>query len=496
MTTLLVLTTGQTDVQLIIGDERREFDKGRCGELHDQLGKYPGAWQVKDAPLKRGRDRVSVFSEPPWVLCTPKLDAVLRWFGEDKPDTVLLLETCRRQIKSDPRFAGGVLERRLQTMGVRRVLRCAYLQGDERDLENRDVPADAIVRREVVNRIDRAVREALAGSEANRVVLATPGGIPEIKALVKEVVRLHAPKDAPKDAYPELLEVDDGARHDPPRPDRAISRLESDPIESYRARRHALDLIERGNLLGAWGAVRHLHDDENERRWTRVIEWLACFSSSLPMPEDCDLSVLTHRLMAVRAALRVELALRAEDIPRAVHGSVAFFEAAMWDHLGKHAARHPDGKRLFKLDPKHEDLVRRKESCQTTKAKEDRNRPFILQKTIDGTSWYWIDDTAICAIRIAKSYLELDGLTKLGQAVSSDIRELRNDVAHNEPTWELMKDARRRMTKASLWSEGGTFLTQPLVQDVLRELDERNPADLCADLISAVRSRLLEPPPG
>ncbi|MCC7157635.1 MAG: hypothetical protein IT161_23855, partial [Bryobacterales bacterium] len=89
-----------------------------------------------------------------------------------------------------------------------------------------------------------------------------------------------------------------------------------------------------------------------------------------------------------------------------------------------------------------------------------------------------------------------DGLTKLGQAVSSDIRELRNDVAHNEPTWELMKDARRRMTKASLWSEGGTFLTQPLVQDVLRELDERNPADLCADLISAVRSRLLEPPPG
>jgi len=36
--------------------------------------------------------------------------------------------------------------------------------------------------------------------------------------------------------------------------------------------------------------------------------------------------------MAVRAALRVELALRAGDIPRAVHGTVAFFEAALWSN--------------------------------------------------------------------------------------------------------------------------------------------------------------------
>src|SRR5205807_9301817 len=38
---------------------------------------------------------------------------------------------------------------------------------------------------------------------------------------------------------------------------------------------------------------------------------------------------------AVRAALRVEFALMADDVPDAVHGTVAFFEAALWDHLNE-----------------------------------------------------------------------------------------------------------------------------------------------------------------
>lgn len=475
MTTLLVLTTGQTDVQLVVGDERREFDKDRCGELHDQLSEHPDAWHVSDAPRKRGRDRVAVFSEGPWVLCTPKLDAVLRRFDEDLPDTVLLLETCRRQDKSDPRFAGGVLERRLRDKGVRRVLRRPYLQGDERDLENRYVPADAIIRREVVSRIDDAVREALAGSEVDRVVLATTGGMPEIKTLVKEVVRLHAPKDVD---VPEPLEVDDGARHDPPQPDIAVSRLKSDPIESYRARRHALDLIERGNLLGAWGAVRHLANDESERRWTRVIEWLARFSSSLPMPEGCDLSVLTHRRMAVRAALRVELALRAEDIPRAVHGSVAFFEAAFWDWLRQRDFNRDDGASSGNLDDGF---------TFTSSPTGDRfkNR---------GGSWRINDFKK--GVDAWLPVLQKPALQNLWNSLTDEIRDLRNDVAHNEPTPALIDDARRRMTEVSLWSRDGTFLTQPLVQDVLRELGEQNPTDLCAELISAVRTRLLEFPSG
>jgi hypothetical protein len=147
--------------------------------------------------------------------------------------------------------------------------------------------------------------------------------------------------------------------------------------------------------------------------------------------------------------------------------------------------------------PPAEDLVRERDPAKLaalskTKQREDRDRPFIFKETTDGSDWYSIDDSEICAIQIAKHYLKLDGLTKLGQALAGDIRELRNDVAHNEPTPRLMDDARRRMREASLWSPTNGFLSQPLVQAVLHELGESHPEERCTELLAGVRSRLLD----
>lgn len=119
--------------------------------------------------------------------------------------------------------------------------------------------------------------------------------------------------------------------------------------QTHRLHRHARprlgSLIEKGNLLGAWGAVSHLEGTPRQK-WTQVIKWLSQFASSLPfeppLPQDSDLAVLSHRRMAVRAALRIELALRAGEIARAVHGTVAFFEAALWDKLLEHFERDPN----------------------------------------------------------------------------------------------------------------------------------------------------------
>ena len=77
--------------------------------------------------------------------------------------------------------------------------------------------------------------------------------------------------------------------------------------------------------------------------------------------------------------------------------------------------------------------------------------------------------------------------------LGSGIRALRNDVAHNEPTPELMGDARRQMQAASLWSTSGTFLSEPLAQAVLRELGESEPAKLLEQLLAEVRRRLVAP---
>jgi len=54
-----------------------------------------------------------------------------------------------------------------------------------------------------------------------------------------------------------------------------------------------------------------------------------------------------------------------------------------------------------------------------------------------------------------------------------------------------MNVARSRMQTAALWSNTDTFLSQPLVQAVLKELGEASPENLLANLLTEVRRRLV-----
>lgn len=485
MTTLLIMTTGQTDVQFVKDNQKREFAKGNVRNLHDDLRDHPLEWSVIDAPTEKGDPIQSFFPAEPILLCTPKFDAVLSWFKEELPERILLLETKRSSEKGDPRFAGEVLKRRAEEKGIQNVTLSAYLDTEDGRIEDRNVPVDAIIRRTVVERIERAIANSMDG--VTRVVVAVSGGMPEVKNLVRELARLHTPDKAQFQS----IEANDAARDK--QPDVAVERDRIDPVEVARLRWHALSLTKNGNLLGAWGAVSHLENVPGQD-WTQVVRWLAQFASSQPfeppLASDSDLALLKHERMAVRAALRVELALRAGDIPRAVHGTVAFFESALWDQLGKRLEHSSDPKkrRYFRIkcgdSPSGGKLLR-------DGSDDDRKRPFELKETINGVNWYWIDDSKICAIRIAKHYLKAKELEKLAQAISDDIRELRNDVAHNEPTTDLMEEARRHMRTANLWSADDTFLSQPLVQNVLKELGEPHPEQLCTGLMAAVRKHLL-----
>ncbi|GIW42347.1 MAG: hypothetical protein KatS3mg076_2924 [Candidatus Binatia bacterium] len=482
MSTLLVLTVGQADVQIVLDGVRYELRKNRCAALHDGIERR--GYVLCDAPVSKGAP-VDRLPEGELKLCTPKLDAVLRKFV---PTAVVLLET-RRDAESapgDPRFAGAVLEARLKAKGVQTVWRRVYLQGAER-LENPNEPRDAVIRREVVERLEDAIRESLRAVNPSRIVVAATGGFPVVTNLVEEIVGLHAPPPAAL----EVLEVADGAQASPPTPDCAVPRTSvPEPIVSFQARRRVLQLIDKGNPLGAWAVAEPLYSDETEREWTKVIEWLARFASALPIPGDCDIPVLKHSRMAVRAALRVELALRAKDIPRAVHGTVSFFEAALWDHLldhfertgGKH--RGLDVLRLKQnaSPPQEPKLLRNKQSDE----KDKRNCPF--EQLDDGTYIFFEDGAG----RFARDYVGKDALKKLTDVINR-VRDLRNDVAHNEPTPELMDSARERMVTVGLWSNGNNprFLTQAIVQDVLKELGVEGPSRLCDDLIETVRDRLL-----
>jgi len=474
MTTLLVMTAGQTDVQLVVKEQRHKLDGNTCGTLHDAIKER--SWSVVDAPNGRSRDLIKVLPEGHLRLCTPKLDALLAHFAPSLPTSVLILET-RRQDARDPRFAGEVMECRLRDRGVENVTRVGFLTGDEQ-LEDPSNEVDAVVRRSVVATLSNAIGLATASLKSDDLVfVATTGGLAAANELINELVRLHCVSGPRVTA----LEVPDGDRAK--QGDRAVEE-KFHPAAGYSARWHALSLVERGNLLGAWGAVSHLEGAPGQE-WTQVIKWLAHFASSLPLPTACELAVLNHQLMAVRAGLRVELALRSGDIPRAVHGTVAFFEAALWDKLLEHFERDPQDARWLKL-----------KACAVAPTgkllregiDDDKNRPFESKSRPDGQAWFWFHESG--AGRFARDYSKSDPLKKLLDAVDK-VKALRNDVAHNEPTPDLMNVARSRMQTAALWSNTDTFLSQPLVQAVLKELGEASPENLLANLLTEVRRRLV-----
>lgn len=51
MTTLLVLTVGQTDVQLVADGVRRELSRDCCAVLHDELERR--GYALVDAPIRK-----------------------------------------------------------------------------------------------------------------------------------------------------------------------------------------------------------------------------------------------------------------------------------------------------------------------------------------------------------------------------------------------------------------------------------------------------------
>lgn len=471
MTTLLILAVGHTDVQLVKDGKKWEFVKEKMRSIHSEIERRFSEVELVSSPTDKG----GVVKELPagkLLLCTPKLDAILKTdgFRKDRPTAVLILETTRMRPK-EPYFAGAVLERHLRNQGVADVERRAFLSGDEW-LEDPSNESDAVIRREVVARLSDAIAQATAKlTQDDRVFVATTGGIPAANEAIKELVRLHTL------GGPQITVLEVPERLEGETAERAVEE-KFHPAAGIQARWHVLSLIEKGNLLAAWGAVSHL-EGEPGQEWTRVVEWLARFASSLPMPEGCDIPVLKDKRMAVRAALRVEFALRAGDIPRAVHGTVAFFESALWDHLfTKEIKRHPNDPKLYSF-PEGAPRVLLGECFRSRKSPENEKE----------SNWYSIDDRMDCAIKIAGEYLNLSALTKLGKAVHK-IYDLRNDVAHNEPTTELMQKARDRMQGAELWSQDDRFLCQPLVQEVLRELEVENPAALCDDLVEMVKDRL------
>jgi hypothetical protein len=509
MSALVIFTVGHTDVQLLEGGARHELSRERCGELHEQLAVRRGDWTLGDSAVAKAPRRACDDLELPegaFQLCTPKLDAVLAFLEAERIAIAraLILHTDRPAKSKDPSMAGPILQQRLrERVGIEATV-VAYLSGSER-LEDRGDRRDAILRREVVARIDGAIANAfgeetetvtetatVTATEAgpiSHVVVAAVGGFPEVSSLTRELVRLRAGEAKVMD-----LDIPDARQHASGGVDKATLRMAStDPSAVAAAKRHALELVERGNFIAAWGAVAHLHDREDPEAWTRVFRWLYEWASSLPLDESeepCQLPFPGPERRAANVAMRVELALRCGDIPRAVQGTVSFFEAAVWDHL--YAGRIEETP--FK-NRKQRLLFR------VTPAPGER-APISLDAQTDeqGRKLYLIDNFGDGSRGIATAYLQahhsnpVKALLALEKKIPIALT-LRNAVAHGEPRSSRLEEAQREMVRPlQLWSDDGDrtgFLRQPLIRDVLVELGVDEPLGLCDRLIQAVRAQVL-----
>lgn len=522
---LLIVSTGRTDVQVVVEGRRREVRKEIIGAFHDLLRDQPARWSLEATTgIPRDDASIEVLPSGHLSICTPKLDGILDLLArtDNVPTEILLLETSRSK-KDDPRYAGQILEARIhQLLGPEvAVAHCTYLAGWER-LEDKSRPGDEFVRAEVAERIERSIGAEIRRISPSRITLALTGGFPMLDLLIEETVRLHAlahsqrfcaPSSTSASIEVELVKVPEPDRTRPGVEEMAVPESAMRPHVANATKRRALELLSEGHVLGAWGAAKALAGDDVEGEWVGVFESLYRWMSSLPVNhEAAPLSALRDPRGAVRAALHVELALRAENIPAATLGTIAFMEAAIWDHLmdqwlapaerlGQYRLRRDVPAEMVKIELERVrcepgelaefDLVK------LDHVKGNANRPFLVEASAAPSNpksngartgdIVTVHDGGGCTAKLTRDLLAKPALERF-RIACDPLRNFRNDVAHNVPTPERMELVTRKMQERALWSRGAvaSFLSQSLCADVLMELGVDHPSRLLDNLICEV----------
>ncbi len=549
MKTLLIVTTGISDVQLWTETERLSLDRFCCGIVHDMLLACRERWGFADKAVIRGRGKTIGVDDLPkgdFKLCTPRLDAVLRYVegwhpqgqGTQMEVTDALLLGTKRQDDGDPRRAVDLLTRRLEELvpswagaGGGRIHPGIYLE--EGRVEARS-QGDVIVRRDVVERISGFIRHAMDTAQPECVVLLSSSGIKQLDPIVEELTLLFAPAKCevhrlvvpePKPAKrkdckskEEWSQVDHPPKKGPREAaevgateERAIRKEGGASIEEiYRARRRAIHLLSQGQPVGAWGAVRHLADQEGERGWVEVIEWAYLWATSQPVPTTCDIEEFLEPKRSLRAGLLLEMALRAKDIPRAIHLTVSFFESAIWDHLESRFVWNADQPRRIGAEvPMSPKLVIVPGGTKEPLPKDNTARPFLFIGLNDGLHVYEVRDGSAQAGKLVKHALKDPSLQALSTQISKSpdvprdrpvalqgkgVRDLRNDVAHSIPSEEFIASASAMMASWGLWSGAPSIVGQALVEDVFESLNGSSIGARLDGLVDRLAQRLKDHP--
>jgi hypothetical protein len=360
-------------------------------------------------------------------------------------------------IMAEELIFGKLVERFHATLRYSQLV--TYLSGSERleDEEGDFLPAAS-------DRIERGVRECRSSLTAGGIQepvepwLATTGGIPAVKGVLRAAAELHF------DCPARMLERPEGTK---------LASYYHAPQDSLIARRHALKLVEKGDFTGAYAVAQPFEEQELQHYWVKPLGQTALYfdgrlSTASHTPDFLTCLVNDKMPRCIYAAMRTEAALRAERTPEAIIWTSAFLDAALVDHIAtlewvQNVERY--GSRLST-----------KPGTQVPQVLLEPNGGICLEKEPTSGYKYYTGG------RRNDRWLEIIGdsqaVTKLFKSFKSKSgeaspREIRNNLLHNAVSVKQMKGAQTIFVRSGLWkdiNDSPRFLTADLVRGVFEKL--------------------------
>lgn len=330
------------------------------------------------------------------------------------------------------------------------------------------------------DRIETGVRECRAAlvkagvTEPVEPWLAMTGGIPPVKAVLRAAAELHFGRPA------RILLQHEGREQ--------VSYYRA-PQDSMITRRHALELVAKGDFAGAYAVAQPFERQKAEKLWVKPLKLAASyFDGRLDVTEGTPdfLNQLLPKEMprCLYAAMRTEAALRAGRTPEAVLWTCAFYDAALIDHIGRLDW-------VEELDDSDQKLLRIKDSMKPPGIllkplkKGQTDTACLRPNGTDGFRYFTgsrFDGTWISAINdsvaIKQLSKDIDLKYKTDQATP---RSIRNSVAHSALSVERMQQVKNIFIGSGLWiktNDALNFLAAPHIKSVLERLDVSSASSL------------------
>jgi len=360
--------------------------------------------------------------------------------------------------------------------------------------DERDYP----VNRDTVKIIDQTVHELAEATDKNCIACVSASGMQDVKNLIKACVRFHFSPWQERFLEMEVKERQDEAVE--------INQIPT-AVDSFHAREHAIALIRQGDFAGAYGAVKHLENDQDENIWVKKVKDVSdYFGGQLEyrddLPDYLEDFAKPESPRCLLVAMRAETALLSGRIADAISLTVTFWDAAILDSIQINQPVKINEVKNSIVYPADYDVVSELTTGDMPCFKKTKEFTEIVHYRYNMQwacykSWFKIMGENVKYLKIYRKRLDkgisTDGSEKLIP------RELRNVNTHSLIKSEQLAIAEKVFVKAGFWATdakpivGSCFLAQDLVDNVLKELGQTNVSKRYAQLIKGVCGELAKP---